>query len=317
MGIGEILDATIHITRARFKDLVILVAVVAVPAQMLQFLVSLSVPESSVASTGFDTTDLGTGAQSAPDTDVFLLQMAALLLTIVIGLATSWLATAACTEIVSATYLGGTSSWRDSLGVAWSRLGALVGANLTIFVVAGLALLACIAPGVWLFVMWAVAVPAIIIERIGGLQGMRRSFHLVKGRWWTIFAIVALGQIIAGVVQSVVVLPLLPVLLIGDVGIVGPLVAVAIGNVVGVVLTYPFLAALTVIIYYDLRIRKEGFDVALMLRDLDDPESVWNRAEDADPYGVGGFALPPPTGPPADRPPPEGWTRPPPGWDRE
>ena len=43
------------------------------------------------------------------------------------------------------------------------------------------------------------------------------------------------------------------------------------GNVAGVlvVAVYPFLASLLALLYYDLRIRREGYDLELMARALD------------------------------------------------
>ena len=47
-----------------------------------------------------------------------------------------------------------------------------------------LATLALIVPGIWLFVSYSVAVPALLLERIGPVEALRRSFRLVRGRWW-------------------------------------------------------------------------------------------------------------------------------------
>ena len=63
--------------------------------------------------------------------------------------------------------------------------------------VLGLAL--CLAPGIWLWGIWAVAVPALIIENrsIGGALG--RSRALVRGTFWRVWGIRALGFGISGV----------------------------------------------------------------------------------------------------------------------
>lgn len=267
LGVGEIIDAGIRITRSRFRDLAILVGIIVIPAQVVQFFVAISAPGSEV-SFGFSPTP-ESGATEASDA---LTQLAATLVSLVIGLLTAWLATAACTEIVSSTYLGGRAGWRESLRKAWNRFVSLVGANLLILVITGVGLLACFFPGVWLYIAFTVAVPAIIVEGIRGPASLRRSFRLVRGRWWSVFAIVLVSQLLAAIVQGFVALPMIPVLLAagGDSTVV-TYFATGVSTVVGTVLTQPFIAALVVIIYYDLRVRREGFDLALMVQQLDAP----------------------------------------------
>lgn len=306
LGIGEIIDAGIRITRTRFRDLAILVAIVAVPAQVLQLLVAISAPGSENAFTVSPSVTPGT----TPDAGDTLTQLAATLVTLVIGFLTALLATAACTEVVSSTYLGGRAGWRESLRRAWRRFASLIAANLLILLAAGVGLLACIVPGVWLWVAFAVAVPAILVEGIRGPASLGRSFRLVRGRWWPVFAILLVGQLLAAVVQTVVVLPFVPLLLVagGDSPIVGVLVT-ALGTVVSTIVTQPFIAAVTVVIYYDLRVRKEGFDLALIAAQLDAP-SAPARADRWRPGSA------PPGGAPEPQPTPPGWQpRPPPGWE--
>jgi hypothetical protein len=305
LGIGEVIDAGIHITRSRFRDLAILVAIVAVPAQILQFLVAISTPGA-----GFSF-DLTVGPDASPvETGDVLTQLAATLLAFVIGLLTTWLATAACTEVISSTYLGGRAGWKESLAKAWSRFVSLIGANLLILLIAGAGFLAFVIPGIWLFVAYTVAVPAIIVEGIRGPAALGRSFRLVRHRWWPVFAIVLVGQLLIAVVQFFVTLPVLPVLLLTRDSVVAGLLATAVSTVVATVLTQPFVAALVVVIYYDLRVRKEGFDLALMAQRLDE-EPASSPAPDPSTRLPDGPDAPPPV-----MPGPPGWApAPPPGWE--
>ena len=183
----------------------------------------------------------------------------------VLNLIATTLATGACFKGLSDAYLGDRPDWRGSLSFAASRLGALVWLSLLTAVLGVLALLAFVVPGVWLFVAWAVAVPALLFEGARGRSALGRSFALVRGRWWPTFGALVLGFMLAAVVQ-VVVGGLLVALLLTDVGS-SPFAGVVIGQVaaaIATVLTTPFTAALVAVIYFDLRVRKEGFDLALL-----------------------------------------------------
>ncbi|HEX8238497.1 MAG TPA: hypothetical protein VF574_02030 [Allosphingosinicella sp.] len=72
------------------------------------------------------------------------------------------------------------------------RLGALLGLNLLsgIGIVFGLILL--IVPGIYLIVRWSAAVPALISEGADVTQSLTRSSEAVEGRFWHVFAAIAL-----------------------------------------------------------------------------------------------------------------------------
>jgi hypothetical protein len=133
---------------------------------------------------------------------------------------------------------------------------------------------------VWLYVRYAIATPALRLETASNANGvsrpatvigsLRRSAVLVRGAWWRTFGILLLAFVIAAVVSQVVAVPAaLPLLLDGP--FVNPdgsptLLSFVIQGLAGVVattLTAPFTAALTVLLYVDRRIRREGLDIEL------------------------------------------------------
>ncbi len=61
-----------------------------------------------------------------------------------------------------------------------------------------------LAPGIWLWGIWAVAVPALIIENQGLGAALRRSQNLVRGTFWRVWGIRALGFGIVSVAGGVV-----------------------------------------------------------------------------------------------------------------
>jgi hypothetical protein len=135
-----------------------------------------------------------------------------------------------------------------------------------------------IVAAVLIYVRLAFAAPALLLERLGVAAALTRSWRLVAGSWWRTFGILALGAIIAAAINGLVQLPfslvgnLVGALVgsgdaqsLGDVtsGMQIALVITNVGSVLASTVTAPFTAALTALLYIDLRIRREGLDVAL------------------------------------------------------
>jgi hypothetical protein len=297
LGLGEILDAGIKIYRNKFAVMLKAVAIVIVPVQVLSILVRLSLPDSTT--TAGTTTSDGSGWAG----------VAALLLILVITIVSSTLAEAACLKAVSDSYLGTDTDWRGSLRFGFQRLGSLLWLTLIHGVLLLLAFAACIVPGVWLYAAWSVAVPALLLEGTRGFKALGRSFNLVRGRWWPTAGTLLLANLLATAVAfgfGVLALPL--VFAAGDNDYVVDLANGIFGGVASVV-TIPFVAAVVAVIYFDLRVRKEGFDLQLMAQRIGAPTGAVNPAPMPwtaypAPGAGGGWSPPPPPGwqPPSSPP---------------
>ena len=292
LGLGEILDAGIKIYRNKFATMLKAVAVVIVPVQVLNILVTLSLPDTTTTTTGTSaTTSDGSGWAG----------VAALLLIFVITVVSSALAEAACLKAVSDTYVGTDTDWRGSLRFGFRRLGSLLWLTLIHGVLLLLAFAACIVPGIWLYAAWSVAVPVLLVEGTRGFKALGRSFNLVRGRWWPTAGTLLLANILAAAVSFGFGLLALPFVLTGrDNEFVFDL-ANGIFGAVASVLTIPFVAAVVAVIYFDLRVRKEGFDLQLMAQRIGAPPGgvraspmPWT-AQPAPGFG-GGWTPPPPPG---------------------
>lgn len=144
------------------------------------------------------------------------------------------------------------------------------GVALALGVVAGVVV------AVLVYVRLAFAAPALLLEQLGVVAALRRSWRLVAGSWWRSFGILLLGAIIAGAINGLVQLPFSVIgslvgAFVGDdpsggevtTGLQLSLVISNVGSVLASTVTAPFTAALTALLYIDLRIRREGLDVAL------------------------------------------------------
>ena len=297
LAIGEILDVAIRIYRARFASLVKVVAVVVTPAAVLGALVQLS----ANTATDIVRTPGDTGADI--DLDQVWAQFSAFLVVGLISFIASQLATAASLRILSGAYLGEEPGWRESLRFAASKLGSLVWLAVLLGFFLVLGLMACFVPGIYLYVAWAVATPVLLVEDVRGRRALKRSRALVKGRWWPTAAVLLLSVILAGIVQLSLSGLLAGVVEAGANDVVDA-VAQAVANSAGSVLTTPFTAAVGVTVYFDLRVRKEGFDLELLAAHVGVETFRGGQAgvlpllppsgEREDPYG------PPPPRPPPD-----------------
>ncbi len=261
LGVGEVLDAAIRVYRQKFLTMVKAVAIVVVPVQVLNVLVRLSLPTGTTTTTtsfnGSTTTQVNGGDAATV--------VAGVLVLFVVGVVSATLAQAACFKTVGDTYLGTESDWRGSLRFGFSRFWSLLWLLVLHGVLLLVAFAACIIPGVWLYAAWSVAIPVLLIEHTGGFRALTRSYDLVKGRWWPTAGSLLLANILASFVAAVFGVLVVPALVAGG-GRATTTVAVVSGitSAIGSVLTTPFVAAVVTVIYFDLRVRKEGFDLQLM-----------------------------------------------------
>jgi len=139
-----------------------------------------------------------------------------------------------------------------------------------LFTVTGLlAALLCVAPlvlWVWVFVGWIIVTPAMFIENISLGAAMRRSWQLVRGRWWRTFLVLFLMLIVWYVArvaldaflqlgQFLLAIVLSPFIVAG--------VTLAGAELVSALVS-PVLQILIVLIYFDLRVRREALDLFQM-----------------------------------------------------
>ena len=260
LGVGEILDGAIKVWRTDFRRLFPWVALFSVPGQLGVAALRLSIPKI--------TTSEGAVSGTVPTKDLRAF-LGGTFLIVLISVISSLLISAGLTAYLTDRVLDRPTNLKACLRVGLSRLLPLLGTVLLVGVGVGFGIVACIVPGIILFVRWNYANQAVVVERAGPLAAIKRSYWLTAGRFWPLLAIIMLSLILAGIVSSVLT------------GILGAIVAAithsnrlataATGFVTGVVaggLTLPFSAAVSVITYLDLRVRREGLDVQLLVQGI-------------------------------------------------
>lgn len=245
MSIGRVLERALAAVRTNPGVILGLALIVgALPALVMTYLfvqMGLSSPEA-FTSGAISTTALVT----------------ATLITSLIGVVIAVLVQGALTRATVVASQGGKVSLGDSLSTGLSVVLPLIGLAIVSAIGIMLGLVLLIVPGVILALMWSVAVPALVVERVGVFEALGRSNTLTKGAKWKIFGL-ALIIFVAYWLLSII------LGMIGLAGYGGATTGLSLGSVLGsIVLSTLFNTAVGTIqpsLYVELRQWKEGTDV--------------------------------------------------------
>jgi len=255
LGVGELLDAAIKVCLAHAGTLMKAVLVVIVPVQILSAIILASTVDDPAF---LDVTTTESGTEDA-DAAFWAGQFVTTLLT---G-ASFLLATGACFRAIAEGWLGRRPDWRESLRFAARRALPLLWISILSVLGVLLGTIALIIPGIFLFVRWVVAYPVLFVEDERGGGALARSSQLVKGRWWQTFLLLVVGFTLAGVLQFVASFGF-GLLAFANDSLAFLILITTLGTLLSTALTTPFQAAIVVLLYFDLRVRKEGFDLELL-----------------------------------------------------
>lgn len=242
LSLGEVLDTSFGIYRRLFAPLLVISAVTqAIPLALGVFVEAAGgmVQQPALAMLGFG-------------------------LAIVFGA----VGTAASTFLVAETYLGGSLTTQEAVLRSTPFLGRLIASSLLVSLVAGLGLVLLIVPGLILLCGLFITPAALVLEDIAGATtAMSRSWELSRGYRTKIF----------GSLMAILLLLVIPGLALGALAVgtsdastgeatlsVGAMIVQSALQV----LVYPVIYVLTTVLYYDLRVRKEGFDLEMLATSL-------------------------------------------------
>jgi hypothetical protein len=139
------------------------------------------------------------------------------------------------------------------------------GAGAVAFIVIGLAVIVAIVGTFYLAASWLIAPVIVVVEKMGPLAALSRSWRLSEGNRWRIIGIQALLGIL-NLVLSILIAGIFGALDAGG-GETGQLgVATLVENLINFASTIiwaPVEWIAFTVLYYDLRVRKEAFDLQL------------------------------------------------------
>ncbi len=245
MSVPSLFDATFQLYRDRFATFLIIALIAHVPYSLL---VAFVLP------TGRIEVDARGELQISADMALGLMGMSAYAMVFL------QLCIAAMTHNISAAYLGENLSAVDSYRRAFPRLGWLIVTQvLVVFVfLAGCAMF--VVPGV-IFACWFyVTAPVVILEGNNFTTAMSRSRDLVRGNLVKVFLV--------GLVLLLMYLVFFAIIQIIINFVPGPRFLVIFSASILNAFMLPIEAAPGILLYYDLRIRKEAFDLQMLAATL-------------------------------------------------
>jgi hypothetical protein len=246
MRIGEILSTGFQLYRRHWRTLLAIAAVVVVPITLLQYLFG------DLVRTRGETTRNG-----VVETASWSVGIAALLAALA-GVLMYLVLTGAITRAVAAEVAGEDPSVEQSYRFGFHRLSSvlLVSVLVGLAVIGGLILF--IIPGIYIAIRLCVSIEALVVEGRRGTEAMGRSWALVGGHWWHAFGTLVVAGLLTGIVNAVITTPF------GNTSWFLQGVAAAVATVI----TLPYGALVGVLLYLDLRARKENLTMETLRTDL-------------------------------------------------
>lgn len=291
LTIGETIDVSIRMYRANWRTLLKISAAVMGPIGLIQLVATVFVGPVSMES--FIETSVTEPTSVSEALGPLIPIYSVLFSTAILALLGTVLVNGASITAIAEIYQGNAPDWRESLRVGLKRWLPLFGVTFLATLVPSIGLIFCIVPGVWLYIVWSMSSPPVITEDLGTFAALSRSKQLVSGRFWPVFGAVALGYLLYTVAQQIISL-LATVATVASVFVSNEMsfVPTVIAQVVVQIVATPFLAIITAVIYFDLRVRKEGYDLEMMAAELSSHEIAPTDDPGAtdDPFGLG---LPP------------------------
>jgi hypothetical protein len=255
--VPELIDASVGLLRQHYLELVTANALFTIPMLLFSltsvFYMSDLTPGSGVL----------TPASPGSLSGFFVIGA----LVAVISLALSTIAQATTVVIVSDNYLGTQVTIGNAVRRALERFWTVLGAGLLQGLAVFLGVICFIIPGFFCIAWYFAVVNVVMVEGKGASDALRRSHELARGSVGRILGTLFLTGLVLAIVEGLIQ------------AVIGALIGFghpnpAINNIVGTVvnvLCFPFFTVMSTLLYYDLRIRKEGLDLQLMAKELGTP----------------------------------------------
>ena len=255
MAVGDILDAIFRLLRANAKALAPVLLLIAFPFEAIAAYNGRNGPSlaQSLSNLG-NAANEPTVSQSERVVSYVVILTIALMTPVVAGFV--------C-RTVAASYLGEQLASGQVVRTSARAVFALIASSLLVHLCELVGGILCILPGLALMALFVATAPAIVIEGLGPVAGMRRSWRLVRQRFWPVLGTALLGGLMVTIMAGIVAaLPEEIVAAIADSH--AGAVSDAILGTCTQAFSWSVAATMATLIYFNQRIRFEGLDLQVM-----------------------------------------------------
>lgn len=173
---------------------------------------------------------------------------------------------AALAKLVLDWFNGYDPSYREVVTHVGRRWWKILGVWILVHLAEAVGFVLLVVPGLFVMVMFLMSIPVLITEDLGVVAALKRSRTLAKGIGTRVFGVaLSSALVIFGIQLALGILPLILGSLIGET--YGWLV-VALGSLFTSILALVGTAGITLILYYDTRVRREGLDLAIEVQEI-------------------------------------------------
>jgi len=248
-GFGDLLGAAFEQYKDNFAKLAPIVAVVVIPLTLIGALIANAIDPNDVVEATYDPT---TGAlTSVAVNDSFI---ATLIGGVIVGAAVAVITAALLQAVILRASAQAVVGDPVDVGASYKwglrKIGPVIWISILVGLIVAGGLILFIIPGIIFMVLLSVAIPALVVENQRGTGALSRSWNLVKGDWWRVLGIIVVTSIITNVVGNI----------LGAIG-GNSLIGMWITDAIAQIITGPFTALVSILLYLDLRARKEGLTV--------------------------------------------------------
>ena len=261
MSVSDILDGVFKLLKANFRTIAVIVGCLVIPGQILvAFLQRNALGGNSIIDAIRDPSTSHSSGLGNLASSGLSLAISVVLLPFV---------GAAIAKVVAASYVGTQIGPGEALRATGRRAGSLFAAWLTWHPIEFIGFVFCIFPGIAWMTMFVMVAPVIVIEDLSFGKGLKRSWNLASRRYWGTMGVALLAGLVATIMANV--LSGVPDTLAFVIGLHWGWILLAVGGALSALIVTPIAAITATLLYFDARIRTEGFDLQIIAAGLSHP----------------------------------------------
>ncbi len=260
LALGELLDHTFQLYRKKF---LLFVGIAAIP-HLIVLIVQVALQSA-----------IYTAPSAAFSPGMIAAGVAVFGLAMLLYLCATAVSQAAIAVAVSETYMGREISIWGTYSKAKGKFLSVLALMIGLGIATAFGLLLLIIPGIYLMLTWCLTIPALMVEDLSVTKAPKRSSQLVNGARWRMLLIMFLLFALTYAVMLGLQMPILFIMIAAGqkmtllLQIVNQFASFVAGSLVAPLGMIAFTVA-----YYDQRVRKEGFDIQLLMASQMQPSAT-------------------------------------------